>query len=306
VLEVIMARRQPKPINEQVVVIVGASSGIGRATAEAFARAGAQLLITARDGEALAELAATLRTPETRVEWLAMDTADYEQVQATGNRARELFGRVDTWVQVAGIGVYSTVAELRPEDLRRMIETDLYGAAYGAMVALPLLREQGGGLIVVSSVESEVGLPFHSAYAAAKHGVRGFLDVLRMELEYEGVPVSVTNIKPATINTPFFSNAATRLGVRPRAMPPVYPPERVATAIVRAARGARAEVIVGGAGYAMIWGKRLMPRLTDRLLGRFAYPLQLTEHEAPVDDPGNRDTPSGDTRVSADALSGAD
>lgn len=144
-----MSGRQPKPINEQVVVIVGASSGIGRATAEAFARAGARLLITARDGEALDALAGELRASGTRVEWLAMDTGDYAQVQATGARASELFGRVDTWVQVAGIGVFSTVADLRPEDLRRVIETDLYGPAYGAMVALPLLREQGGGLIVV-------------------------------------------------------------------------------------------------------------------------------------------------------------
>jgi NAD(P)-dependent dehydrogenase (short-subunit alcohol dehydrogenase family) len=269
-------------------------------------RAGAQLLITARDGAALAALAPELRTPEVRVEWLAMDTADYDQVVVVGTRARELFGHVDAWVRVAGIGVYSTVAELRPEDLRRVIETDLYGPAYGAMVALPLLRERGGGLIVVSSVESEVGLPLQGAYAAAKHGVRGLLDVLRMELEHEGVPVSVTNIKPATINTPFFSNAATRLGVRPRAMPPVYAPERVAAAIVRAARAPRAEMVVGGAGYALIWGKRLLLRLTDRLLGRFAYEIQLTDRPAPLGDPGNRDAPSGDTRIQADALAGAD
>lgn len=301
-----MAGRQRKPIDEQVVVIVGASSGLGRAAAEAFAHAGAQLLITARDGAALEDLAAELRTTGTRVEWLAMDTGDYAQVQATGARASELFGRVDTWVQVAGIGVYSTVADLRPEDLRRVIETDLYGPAYGAMVALPLLRERGGGLIVVSSIESEVGLPFQGAYAAAKHGVRGLLDVLRMELEHEGVPVSVTNIKPATINTPFFSNVATRLGVRPRGVPPVYAPERVAAAIVRAARAPRAEVVVGGAGLAMIWSKRLMPRLTDRLIGHFAYEAQLTDRATSPADPGNRDTPSGDTRVRADALTGAD
>lgn len=301
-----MTRIQLKPLNEQVVVIIGASSGIGRATALAFAERGARLFLTARDGDALDGLATELRAAGTRVEWLAMDTADYDAVHTTGARAVVAFGRVDTWVQVAGIGAYSTFAQLTPADFRRVIETDLCGAAYGAMVALPLLRQQGGALIVVSSIEAEVGLPFHSAYAAAKHGVQGFIDVLRMELEHDAIPVAVTNIKPATINTPFFSNVATRLGVRPRAIPPVYPPEQVAAAIVRAARRPRAEVIVGGMGHIMVWSKRLMPRLTDRLLNRFAYESQLTERPTVPDDRGNLDAASSDTRISAKALSGAD
>jgi len=240
------------------------------------------------------------------VEWLAMDTADYDAVHTTGARAVEAFGRADTWVQVAGLGTYSTFAQLTPADFRRVIETNLCGAAYGAMVALPLLRQQGGALIVVSSVEAEVGLPFQSAYAAAKHGVQGFMDVLRMELEHDNIPVAVTSIKPATINTPFFSNVATRLGVRPRAIPPVYPPEQVAAAIVRAARTPRAETIVGGMGYVLVWSKRLMPRLTDRLLSRFVYESQLTDRPTVPDDRGNLDTPSPDTRIQAEALSGAD
>ena len=301
-----MTRIALKPIAEQTVVIVGASSGIGRATALAFAAQGARLFLTARDGDALDNLATELRASGNSVEWLAMDTADYDAVQLTGARAVAAFGHVDTWVQVAGLGTYSTFAELTPADFRRVIDVDLCGAAYGAMVALPLLRQQGGALIVVSSIEAEVGLPFQSAYAAAKHGVQGFVDVLRMELEHEAIPVAVTSIKPAPINTPFFSSVATRLGVRPRAIPPVYPPEQVAAAIVRAARKPRAEVIVGGVGYILVWSKRLMPRLTDRLLGRFVYEAQLTDRPTVPDDRGNLDTPVHDTRISAKALSGAD
>jgi short-subunit dehydrogenase len=255
-------------------------------------------MICARKGEALEEFATELRLNGVAVEWMAMDTAEFDQVQAVAQRTMDIFGRIDTWVHNAGVGIWSRFIDMTPEEFARVIQVNLMGPVHGALAALPFMKREGGAFITVSSVESEVGMPFQSAYASSKHAVKGFLDVLRMELDHDMVPVSVTNIKPAYISTPFFTSAHNKIDVKPKAIPPIYPPERVAEAIVDASQHPRADVIVGGAGYAMVWGKRLMPGLVNKMLSRVGYEGQLSTE--PRGEAGNLYDPVDDRRTRGD------
>ncbi len=162
---------------------------------------------------------------------------------------------------------------MTPAEYEQVVRVDLLGVMHAAKAALPYLTGSGAGTFIpVSSVEAIRPLPFHSAYAAAKHGVHGFIQALRLELEHERVPVRITEVQPASMNTPFFSDAKTKLGVKPGALPPIYPPEMVAEAIVHAASHADSnEVIVGGAGKVMAAGQRLSPRLMDKVIGAVGF-----------------------------------
>lgn len=234
-----------KPLSEQVVVVFGASSGIGRVTAVRALERGALVVAAARGAEALGTLAGAVSHPD-RLAVVTAEAAHPEQVRAVADRAVERFGRIDTWAHVAGVGEFARFEDHTPEEFRRVVEVDLLGPAYGAMAALPHLRREGrGALVVVSSEVARRSLPLAAAYCAAKHGVHGFLEALRVELRHENAPVSVTEILPGTIATPFFEHARTRLGVRPSGPPPVYAPERVADAILRAAEHPTRDVVVG-------------------------------------------------------------
>src|SRR3954453_13441099 len=183
---------QLKPVGEQVIVVCGASSGIGRATARRFGRCGAKVVVSARSAPGLASLVEGIRTAGGEATAVTADVAEFEQVQRVADTAVERYGRLDAWVHLAAVGLYATFEQTSPEEFRRVIQVDLLGQVYGAMAALPPLRRAGGGaLIMVSSIEAKVALPYHSAYAAAKHGVHGFLEGLRIELEAEGAPIQV-------------------------------------------------------------------------------------------------------------------
>lgn len=298
-----MAEIRLKPIKEQVVVVFGASSGIGRATALRFAKKGAKLVISARSEDALDDLVREINAMGGEAYSCPADATVFGEVQAVADFTVRQYGRIDTWAHVAGVGIYGKFWEISPVEFEQCVQINLMGQVYGAMAALPHLKAQkGAALIQVSSVESQIGMPYQSAYAAAKHGMRGYLDVLRIELEHDDIPISVTNIMPASINTPFFSNAATKLGVQPRAMPPVYEPEDVARAIVDAACKPRRDVIVGGAGVMMVWMKRLMPRLADKMLLRSAFKAQLSRQPKSESSPSNLfQNRTHDRRVRADA-----
>jgi NAD(P)-dependent dehydrogenase (short-subunit alcohol dehydrogenase family) len=220
-----------KPVSEQVVVVIGASSGMGREAALDFAARGAKVVLSARSDEALDSIAHEIESKGGHALAVPADVSDFEQVKHVGDRAIERFGRIDTWAHFAGAAIYAEFEKTSPEEFKRVIDVNLTGAAFGAMVALPHLRRTGGGaLIQVSSVEAEISLPYSSAYSASKHGMRGYLDALRMELKHEHVPISVTNIMPTGINTPFFDHARTKLGVKPMPIPPVYQPGNVVRA----------------------------------------------------------------------------
>ena len=286
----VRGRQSPhlKPINEQVVVIVGASRGIGRQTATRFAERGARLVLASRDADALTEVEAACRQAGAAdVAVIPANVTKPADMDALASGAVDRFGRIDSWVHVAGVDLWSTFEETSPKEFRRIIETNLLGPAYGAMAALPALRATGGGaLIAVSSVEAEVPLPWQSAYAASKHGMDALLRTLRMELEAEGAPIAVTQIQPSGIDTPLFKWARTRIGVQPKPVAPVYDPDVVAQLILHAAEHPSRELVAGGSGWFFRLAHRLAPDMTDRAMTVFGFSGQKTK------------TPKGDATLS--------
>jgi NAD(P)-dependent dehydrogenase (short-subunit alcohol dehydrogenase family) len=272
------------PLENQVIVITGASSGIGRATARAAAQRGAKLVIAARGSEALDTTRAELEATGASVIAVPTDVADAAQVEALATRAMEHFGRIDTWVNDASVSIYGNAVDVEPTEYRRVIEVNLLGTIYGSIAAVKRMRNSGGTLINVGSALSERAAPLQSAYAAAKHGVKGFTDALRVELEHDKVPVRVTLIKPASIDTPFFRHAATRMGVAPKPMPPVYAPDIVVDAILYAATHRVRDLSVGGGAAGLATLERVWPRLADLQLKLAGFVTQRSDVPAPAAD----------------------
>lgn len=277
-----------KPLDEQVVVVFGASSGIGRETALRFGRKGASVVIAARDREGLESLAEEIRQEGGRATVVQAEAADFDQVKGVADAAVNAYGRLDTWVHVAAVTQYARFDETTPEEFRRIVDVNLMGATYGAMAALPHLKAEGrGALILISSVEGKYALPLQSAYSASKHGLEGFAKALRLELQRDGLPISVTTILPSSTNTPLFDVARTKMGVKPKGFPPIYQPHLVADAIVWAATHPEREIVVGGAGKALAVLNRISPRLADAAVARKAFWLQRTTEERSPEAPGN-------------------
>lgn len=291
-----------KPIDQQVVVVMGASSGIGRETALQFAQRGATLVVSDNDEQGLQSLAAEVRTRGGRVLSVPADVAHFDQVQAVADRAVQEYGRLDTWVHCAAVLLFATFEQTTPYEFLRIVEVNLMGQVYGAKVALPhLVRTGGGSLIHVSSVEAKRAFPYHSAYAAAKHGIDGFVEALRLELKHEGLPINVAQIMPATINTPLFDKARTKIGVKGMGVPPFYQPSTVAHAILHAAEHPSRDIIVGGAGKMLVMTQRMSPRLMDQIVLRSAFRVQKTDEPRSEDAPNNLFGPIGQyNRVEGD------
>ncbi len=286
-----------EPIDQQVIVVFGASSGIGRATALLAAQRGARVVGAGRDRHALDSLVAECAGGPGEVVVGTADAANQAEVEAIAQLAVSRFGRIDTWAHVAGVGEYGAFEDITPEEFRRVVEVDLLGPVHGARAALPHLRAGGGAYIVVSSEIAKRGFPLATSYSAAKHGVDGFVEALRVELQHAGAPVSVTQVMPGSIATPFFENARSRLGVRASGPPPVYGPEKVAEAILAAAERPRRDVVVGGAAKVQLAIQRISPLLMDSLVRATAFRLQRsTEPRAPGDD-ALFDAPEGEDRV---------
>ncbi|MGI0488730.1 SDR family oxidoreductase [Pantanalinema rosaneae CENA516] len=278
---------QLKPLNQQVVAIVGASSGIGRETALQLAKRGAKLVVSARSESGLASLVETIQEWGGEAIAVVADVAKFEQVKAIADKAVATYGRLDTWVHLSATSVFSTFAEITPEEFHRVVDVTLMGQVYGAMAALPYLKQQGGALIHVSSMEGRRALPLQSPYSTAKHGIEGFLESIRVELKHEQVPVSVTSIKPSVINTPFYNNGLTKLGVKPTGIPPYYDPKLVAKAILYTAEHPTRDFIVGDVGRVLDIVQRISPSLVDAILLWVGFPLQHTNQPKTADDPHN-------------------
>jgi NAD(P)-dependent dehydrogenase (short-subunit alcohol dehydrogenase family) len=213
-----------KPIENHVVVVMGASSGIGRETALRFAKRGAKLVVAARSEAGLRTLQNEIRGLGGETRAVVADVSEFEQVEAVAQSAVEEYGRLDTWVHLAAAGLFAPFDQTQPEDFKRVVDVDLMGQVYGAMAAQPHIKREGrGALVHISSVVGKRSAPLQSAYSASKHGVDGFLESLRVELLREGWNnIGVTNVMPAAINTPFFTKAPTKLGVKPKGFPPIY------------------------------------------------------------------------------------
>jgi NAD(P)-dependent dehydrogenase (short-subunit alcohol dehydrogenase family) len=275
-----------KPLQEQVVVVMGASTGIGRETARRLARRGARVVLSARSAPALASLLGEIKDEGGEAITVVADVAEFAQVEAVADQAVAAFGRLDTWIHLAATSVWAPVAKTSPEEFRRVVDVTLLGQVHGAMAALPHLRREGrGALIGVTSAIARRAFPLQAAYSASKRGAEGFLEALRVELRHEGVPIRVTNVLPATVNTPFFEKARTKLGVLPKGPPPVYQPSVVADALLYAAEHGPRDLVVGGGGRALLALQKLSPRLVDAVVTRTGFAVQRTdEPKGPTDD----------------------
>ncbi|MDF2735719.1 MAG: family NAD(P)-dependent oxidoreductase [Chloroflexota bacterium] len=265
---------------DQVVVVTGASQGIGRETALRLGASGAAVVVAARNETALRELATEIERLGGRAESVVADVADHRQVERIGAVALARFGRVDTWVNNAAVSIYGTVEQVDPPEMERLVQVNLLGLMYGSKVAATLMKDTGGGTIInVGSALSDRAIPLQAAYVGSKHGVAGFSEALRLELKQEDTQIDVVVILPSSINTPLFDFARSKLGVQPMPVPPVYAPAVVAEAICHAAEHGGREIVVGGSGKLLMMAQRLSPSLLDRymLQGNRAFEQQKTD-----------------------------
>lgn len=254
----------PRTLRDQVVVITGASSGIGRETAIQLGHHGASVVLAARNLDALNEVAKEVERLGGKALVLLTDVSDWDQVNRLAQQAIERFGRIDTWVNNAAVIEHATVEKTTMEEAERIIRVNLLGQIAGTKAVLPHLIDQGYGTIInVTSILAVRSVPLLSIYCASKHGIKGFTESLRMELERDHPSIKVTLVMPASINTPFYAHSRSKLGVFPRPIPPVYEPNAAARAILHAAEHPQRDIFVGGIGQILAVLETFVPSLVD-------------------------------------------
>ncbi|USX23047.1 SDR family oxidoreductase [Oxalobacteraceae bacterium OTU3REALA1] len=276
-----------KKLSEQVMVITGATSGIGLTTARMAADGGARLVLAARNIDALNQLAEELNARGAQALAVPTDVGVRDDVAKLGQAAIDRFGRIDTWVNNAGVSIFGRHEDVTDEDRQRLFQTNFWGVVHGSLEALRRMKRDGGALINVGSEVSDRAVPLQGIYSASKHAVKGFTDSLRMEIEKDGMPISVTLIKPAAIDTMLTVHAKNYLQHEPRLPPPLYAPEVVAGAILHAAQHPQRDVYVGGAAKMIAVGSFHMPRLFDRYMKATMFKQQQSDRPAL---PDRRDT----------------
>ena len=292
-------RHSFKPLDRQVIVITGASSGIGLATARAAVRAGARVVLAARNRDALNDIVNQITAAGGEAVAVVADVGHRAEVQRIADTARQYFGGFDTWVNNAGHSIYGRLEEVSDEDSRRIFDTNFWGVVHGSRLALQELKQRGGALINIGSVASDVAIPMQGMYSATKHAVKAFTDALRMELEAEGAPVSVTLIKPTGIDTPFPQHARNYMEQEPKLPPPVYAPEEVAAAILHAATHPKRDIFIGSGSKAMSVMGRVAPGTMSRVSSRI-MPASQRRNEPPRRPAGTLYQPGPGGRVRGD------
>lgn len=298
-----MSTPRLKPLRQQTIVLTGATSGIGLATARMAAERGASLVLVARNEDALRELRDELRGRGARAEYAVADVGDVAQVEAAARVAVDSFGGFDSWVNDAGASVYGRMDEVPLEDQRRLFDTLYWGVVHGTLVAARHLRgKTGGGAIVnVGSVLSDRAILMQGAYSAAKHAVLGATNAFRMESERAGQPISVSLVKPAGIATPFADHARNYMeGGAPTVPPPVYHPRVVARGILHCCETPTRDLYVGGGGAMISLMGTVAPRLTDLVMEAVGVQGQQTQQRP---DPARRDNLYAPRSVLAEEVS---
>jgi short-subunit dehydrogenase len=215
-----------------------------------------------------------------RATYVVADVGDQQAVARIGHVAREHFGRIDTWINDAGVSIFGNLEEVPMEDHRRLFETNFWGVVYGSLEAARCMREGGGAIINIGAIASDRAIPLQGMYSASKHAVKGFTEALRMELEHTGVPIAVTLVKPSAVDTPHVEHARNYLSSMPRSPAPLYAPESVARTILYAAEHVERDIIVGGAGKIISSMGTWAPRLTDKVMERTMFDAQCSERPA--------------------------
>jgi short-subunit dehydrogenase len=283
-----------KKLTEQVIVITGASSGIGLVTARMAAKRGARLVLAARSGDALRQLTGEIREAGGEAVDVLADVSKQDDVRKIAQTAEAAFGGFDTWVNNAGVSIYGKLEEIPVEDMRQLFETNFWGVVHGSLEAVKHLKLRGGALINIGSALSDRAIPIQGIYCASKHAVKGFTDSLRMELEADGTPISVTLIKPSAIDTPYPGHAKNFLEVEPKNPPPVYAPEPVAHAILHCAEHPERDLFVGAGGKTISALGYYAPRLTDKWMEKKMIPQQKTDRPATAREQHALDKASGE------------
>ncbi len=297
-------RLELKPLAKQIIVITGASSGIGLATARAAASKGAKIVLAARNQQALAEIEKSIRDAGGEAIYLTADVTKREEIEALAAAAINAYGGFDTWVNNAGQGIFGKLEEVSEEDHRQLFETNFWSIVNGTLTAAKHLKAKGGAIVNLGSVVSDIGFPVQGMYSATKHAIKGFTDAFRMEMQNEGAPISVTLIKPAAIDTPFPSHSKTYMKEKPNLPPPVYTPQDVADAILRAAAHGGRDYYIGGGGKLMSSLNKLLPGVVDWFGANFV-PKQSVRDEPLDRDPAGalyEAGQDGETRGDAERL----
>ena len=276
-----------KPLQEQVLVVTGASSGVGRAIARAAGRRGARVVVAARGEDGLR--AAVEEVERAGSEGLAVptDVTDPAQNEELVRRALERFGRIDTFVANAIVTVYAEAEHLEPAELRRVVDVNFFGVAYAFWASLAALKETRGTFLHVSSALAYRGIPLQAAYCSSKAAARTFLESARVELQKHGTGVDVSLVLPGAINTPQFDRDRQKIGKQPQPVPPIYQPEPYADAVLHCAESPIRELPVSWGAQKLLWGQKLSPRTGDLILRRTGWKNQHTDEPKPVGSPDN-------------------
>ncbi|GAB2592131.1 SDR family NAD(P)-dependent oxidoreductase [Dyella jejuensis] len=277
-----MARRH-RPLNEQVIVITGASSGIGLCTALLAAERGAKVIVAARSEDTLHDIAAHIHQHGGIARAIPTDVSDPDQLKMLADEAVAAFGGIHTWVNNAGVAIYGKLSEVSEQDSRKLFDINFWGVVNGSLAALPYLRTQGGALINVGSEVSDAVVPYQGMYSASKHAVKGFTDALRVEVEeVEKSDVSITLIQPTAVNTPYPQHARNYMQQEPKLPSPRIDPQKVAEAILKAAEEGGRHVTVGAMASINTLTSKVLPALADKFSAKLADKQQKDRRaEAP-------------------------
>jgi NAD(P)-dependent dehydrogenase (short-subunit alcohol dehydrogenase family) len=276
-----------KPLAEQVVLVTGASSGLGRAVARAAGARGAKVVVTARTAEALDTCVREIESFGSEAVAVPADCTVQDEVAQVVERAIDRFGRIDTYVANAIVTVYAETYRYEPDELRRIMDVNFFGQVYGYWSVLPHLRDSRGTFVSIQSALAYRGIPLQGGYCASKAALRNFFESARVELEKAGWGVDVSVVHPAAINTPQFDRDRQKVGKQPQPVPPIYQPEPFAEAVLHCCERPIRELPVGWGAQKLMWGQKLSPRAGDLMLLRMGWKSQNTGEPKPIGAPDN-------------------